>query len=197
MGKYSRFFLLYFKSDGKRVKLNESLSYPGKNRFIEVYDSYYSLLFSTVYSRVNNYHDAEDICQEVFIRFLDNFDKVENPRKWIFGCMRLVVFDHYKTKKKSAVNVDELFDDIGMGYVNGFRDARMTIRQAMDEICSERGDVDSSLFELVAVYNYSFVQASRHLKLNYKQARYRYNVFAGLVLQRLKEKGINNIEDLL
>lgn len=177
--------------------IKEKLTDPGVDRFIEVYDSHYSLMFSTIYSRVNNYHDAEDICQEVFIRLLDNIGSVENPRRWLFGCMRIVVFDYYKAKKRGDVDVDELFDDIGIGYVNGFRDARMIIKQAVDEICGERGDLDSSLFELVAVYNFSFVQASRHLKLNYKQARYRYNVFAGLVLERLKGRGVNNIEDLL
>ena len=179
------------------MKLKDKLSDPGTDRFVENYDSYYSVVFNSIYSKVSNYHDAEDICQEVFIRLYDNFDQVENPRKWLFGCLRLVVFDYYKLKQKKEINVDELFDDIGMGYVNGFRDSRMMIKQVIDDICAEIGDRDASLFELVAVYNYSFVQASKQLNLNYKQARYRYNVFADRVLERLKDKGISNIEDLL
>jgi DNA-directed RNA polymerase specialized sigma24 family protein len=179
------------------VNLKDKLSDPGTDRFVENYDSYYSIVFNSIYSKVNNFHDAEDICQEVFIRFYDRMEEVENPRKWLFGCLRLVVFDYYKMKQKKDIDVDELFEDIGMGYVNGFRDSRMMIKQVIDDICSESGDRDASLFELVAVYNYSFVQASRHLNLNYKQARYRYNVFAERVLGRLKEKGINNIEDML
>lgn len=179
------------------MELKDKLSDAGINRFVENYDSYYSLIFNSIYSKVSNFHDAEDICQEVFIRFYDKLEEVENPRKWLFGCLRLVVFDYYKAKQRKDIDVDELFEDAGMGYVNGFRDSRMMIKQAVDEICSENGDRDASLFELIAVYNYSFVQASRHLNLNYKQARYRYNVFSGRVLEKLKEKGINNIEDLL
>jgi len=179
------------------VKLKDKLSDPGIDRFINHYDSYYSIIFNSIYSKVSNYHDAQDICQEVFIRFYDNMEKVENPRKWLFGCLRLVVFDHYKIKQKNDINTDQLFEDIGMGYVNGFRDSRMMIKQIIDEVCAENGDRDASLFELVAVYNYSFVQAGKHLNLKYKQTRYRYGVFAGKVLDRLKEKGINNIEDLL
>jgi RNA polymerase sigma factor (sigma-70 family) len=179
------------------VKLREKLSDSGTDRFVENYDSYYSIVFNSIYSKVNNYHDAEDICQEVFIRFYDNMEQVENPRKWLFGCLRLVVFDYYKMKQKKDIDVDELFDDIGMGYVNGFRDTRMMIKQVIDDICSEKGDRDASLFELIAVYNYSFVQASKHLNLKYKQARYRYNAFAERVAEKLKEKGINSIEDLL
>lgn len=179
------------------MKLREKLSDPGTDRFVENYDSYYSIVFNSIYSKVSNYHDAEDICQEVFIRFYDNMEQVENPRKWLFGCLRLVVFDYYKMKQKKDIDVDELFEDIGMGYVNGFRDTRMMIKQVIDDICSEVGDRDASLFELVAVYNYSFVQASKHLNLNYKQARYRYNTFAERVTEKLKEKGISSIEDLL
>jgi len=179
------------------VKLKKRITDPGTVRFVENYDSYYSIVFNSIYSKISNYHDAEDICQEVFIRFYDNIEEIENPRKWLFGCLRLVVFDYYKGKQRKDVNVDELFDDITMGYVNGFRDTRMMIKQVVDEICSEKGDRDASLFELIAVYDYSFVQASRHLNLNYKQARYRYNVFAGSVVEKLNEKGIKNIEELL
>lgn len=179
------------------MKLKERLSDPETDRFVENYDSYYSIVFNSIYSKTGNYHDSEDICQEVFTRFYNNLDEVETPRKWLFGCLRLVVFDYYKAKQKKDVDVDELFDDIGMGYVNGFRDSRLLIKGAIDELCSESGDRDASLFELIAVYNYSFVQASKQLNLNYKQARYRYNAFAERILTRLKEKGINNIEDLL
>ncbi len=179
------------------MKLNKELSDPGAERFVESYDSYYSIIFNTVYSRINNYHDAEDICQEVFIRFYDRMNEVVNPRKWLFGCLRIVVLDYYKMKKKKDIDVDELFDDIGMGYVNGFRDTRMMIKHVIDDICNESGDRDASLFELVAVYNYSYAQVSRHLNLNYKQVIYRYNVFAERVFSRLKDLGINSIEDLL
>jgi len=179
------------------VKLKEKLSDPGTDRFVENYDSCYSIIFNSIYSKVNNFHDAEDICQEVFIRYYDNLDEVQNPRKWLFGCLRLVVFDYYKVKQKKDIDVDELFEDIGMGYVNGFRDSRIMIKDVVDDLCNESGDRDASLFELVAVYNYSFVQASKHLNLNYKQARYRYNVFAQKVVEKLRDKGINNIEDLL
>ncbi len=179
------------------MKLKDKLSDSGTDRFVENYDSYYSIVFNSIYSRVSNYHDAEDICQEVFIRLYDNMAEVENPRKWLFGCLKIVVFDYYKLKKKKDVDVDKLFDDIGMGYVNGFRDSRIMIKQVIYDICNESGDRDASLFELVAVYNYSYVQAAKHLNLSYKQTVYRYGVFSERVVEKLKEKGINNIEDLL
>jgi RNA polymerase sigma factor (sigma-70 family) len=179
------------------VNLKQTLSESKTLQFVENYDSYYSIVFSSIYSKVNNYHDSEDICQEVFIRFFNKIEEVDNPRKWLFGCLRIVVFDYYKEKQGKDLNIDELNNDIAMGYVNGFRDARLMIKQAIDEICNESGDRDASLFELVAVYNFSFVQASRHLNLNYKQARYRYKKFSEKVIEKLMEKGVRNIEDLL
>lgn len=179
------------------MNLRQTLSEARTLHFIENYDSFYTIIFSSIYSKVNNYHDAEDICQEVFFRFYNKIDEVENPRKWLFGCLRIVVLDYYKEKKGKELDIDKLSDNISMSYVNGFRDARMMIKQAIDEICDERGDSDASLFELIAVHNFTFVQASKHLNLNYKQARYRYKIFTEKVLEKLMEKGVKNIEDLL
>ena len=179
------------------MKLKDKLSNPRTEQFINNYDSFYSIIFNSIYSKVSNYHDAQDICQEVFIRYYNNLEVIENHRKWLFGCLRLVVFDYYKMKQRKDFDTDVIFEDIGMGYVNGFRDTRVMIKEIIDSLCDEYGDRDASLFELVAVYNYSFVQASRQLNLNYKQARYRYNVFAERVLGKLRDKGIHNIEDLL
>lgn len=179
------------------MNLNRTLSEARTLHFVESYDAYYSLIFSSIYSKVSNYHDAEDICQEVFFRFYDKIDEIESPRKWLFGCLRIVVLDYYKGKKGREVDLDGLSDNIAMSYANGFRDARMMIKQVIDEVCDARGDIDASLFELVAVYNFTFVQASKHLNLNYKQARYRYKVFSEKVIEKLMEKGVRNIEDLL
>ena len=179
------------------MNLRQRLRAPETESFIENYDSYYSLVFSTVYSRVNNFHDAEDICQEVFIRFFDKMGEVESPRKWLFGCLRIVVLDYYKEKRHRDIDIEELFDDMSIGYVNGFRDTRMMLKNVMDEIFEEEGDRDAALFEMVAVYNYTFAEAAKHLGLGYKQARYRYYTLASKLIERLKEKGVERIEDLL
>ena len=149
------------------MKTGQKLSDTGIDQFVEHYDSYYSIVFSAVYSKVNNYHDAEDICQEVFLRFYFKREEIREPRKWIFGCLRIVVLDYYKSRSRSGVSAEELFDDIGMGYVNGFRDARILIHGALEEVFEGDEEGDAQLFELVAVYGYSFTEASRHLGLRY------------------------------
>jgi len=161
------------------------------------YDTYYSLIFSIVLSKVGNYHDAEDICQEVFVIMYRKIDEIEKPRSWLLGCLRNVVYEYYREKRHKDIDVDALFDDISMGYVNGFRDTRITISQILEEIRNEESDEDATLFDLVALYNFSFAQAHLHLNITYKQAVYRYNRISAKVKAKLNNRGIANIEDLL
>jgi RNA polymerase sigma factor (sigma-70 family) len=182
------------------LKVSTSLADPKVENFNRHYNSFYSLIFSIVYSKVNNYHDAEDICQEVFLRFYSKLDEIDNPRKWLLGCLRIVVLDFYKQKNRSDEDIDALFNDISMGYVNGFKEARVIISQIIEEVNNESNEdsgSDASIFNLIAIYKYSIVEASRHLKLNYKQTRYRYNRICEKIMSRLREKGIKELGDLL
>jgi DNA-directed RNA polymerase specialized sigma24 family protein len=174
--------------------------------FNRLYNLFYSLVFSIVHSKVSNFHDAEDICQEVFLRFYRKLEEIDNPRKWLLGCLRIVVLDYYK-QKESNEDIDTLFNDISMGYVNGFRESRVIISQTIEEISNEEekedkeskedSSSDAAIFNLIAIYKYSIVEASRHLKLNYKQTRYRYNRICEKIISRLRCKGIKELGDLL
>jgi len=179
------------------MKLINHLEDPKSIDFAKYFDAYYSLIFSVILSKVNNFHDAEDICQEVFLRFYRKIDEIEHPRTWLHGCLRNVVFDYYKRRNSSDEEIELLFDDMSMGYVNGFRDARITITKVLQELVTEDREGDIAVFELVALHNFTFSQASDHLGISVKQARYRYNRATDRVRQKLKDKGINRIEDLL
>jgi DNA-directed RNA polymerase specialized sigma24 family protein len=101
------------------------------NVFTDAVNNYYPLVFSAVYLKVNNTNDVYDICQEVFIKFFKKFDEIENHRKWLYGVLRLAVFDHYRARDKSA-KIDEIFKDVGLSFVNGFRDARIVINEIIE-----------------------------------------------------------------
>ena len=59
----------------------------GKNRrgFRKAYNNYYAMVFNRLYSKLGNSEDAEDISQEVFIKFFKNFDNIEPDKRfaWI------------------------------------------------------------------------------------------------------------------
>lgn len=182
------------------MEFADSLADPKVDNFTQHYHLFYSLVFSIVYSRINNYHDAEDICQEVFIRFYRKLHEINNPRQWLLGCLRIVILDFYKQRNRSDEDLDSLLSDVDMGYVNGFKETRVLISQIIDEISdqqSEDENLDASIFQLVAVHRYSIAEASRHLRLNYKQTRYRYRRICDKILSRLREKGIRELGELL
>ncbi len=175
---------------------SKKLTDRGSQEFSEQYRKYSSLIFSVVYTKINNFHEAEEICQEVFIRFFKQFDQVKNPRKWLYGTLRIVVIDYYKEKNNSNIDIEAFSNDISLSFENGFRDTRMIIEDALENF-SDKNDTERIVFELVAIYNFTYEQAGKHLNLTYKQVRSRYGKALNNLVDYLKSKGIKNLEDLL
>ena len=156
---------------------------------------YYPLIYSTIFTKINNQDDANDLCQEIFIIMYEKFNEIDNYRKWLYGTMRNVLFRHYEKKKKTAVDIDEVFNDVSLTFVNGMRDIRLTIEDVLTEI--EMTDEQNLLFEYIAVNNYSYNKTGEILGRTKRQVEYAYQGLVRRILEQLKEKGIENIEDLL
>ena len=167
-----------------------------KNRYTDAVNKYYPLIYSAVYTKVNNVDDAYDICQEVFVKFFEKFEEVENPRKWLYGALRLSVFDYYRSQNK-ATNIDEVFNDIGLTFVNGFRDARIIISEVIENIDTFDKEEDKLLFDMIAINNFSYSQVGKQLGLTKRQVQYKYGRIVQQILDQLNKRGIKNIEDLL
>lgn len=165
--------------------------------FAEAYNNYYPIVFSAVYTRVGNYDDAEDICQEVFLKLHKKIESVENIRKWLLGALRLEVLSFYKKKKPDAVDPDILFQDMSLTFVNGFRDIRIIIDETIDDMDNFKDSTDKALFDLVAIYNFTYEEAGAQLGFSKRQVRYKYGKIVERLLDSLNKKGIKNLEDLL
>jgi len=169
-----------------------------KNReFAEDYNTFYPIVFSAVYSKIGNIDDSEDICQELFIKFYGKIDEIENKRKWLNGALRIEVLAFYRKKKPDAVDIDNIFPDISLSFVNGFRDIRIIINEALENMDNYRDESEVVLFELVAVRNFTYGEAGKQLGLNARQVRYRYELIVKRLLDYLARKGIASLEDLL
>lgn len=172
------------------------LSDKKNEKFTESYNNYFPLIYSIVYMKVNDSDSAEDICQEVFMRLYNKMDEVEDHRKWLYGAIRLVILEHFR-KKKDHVDIDEIFDDKNLAYVNGFRDTRIMIQQALEDMGNFENEDEQILFHLIAVNSYSYKEAGEQIGMTERQARYRYNLTVERIEKYFNKKGISNIEDLL
>lgn len=169
-----------------------------KNRdFAETYSDLYPVVFSAVYGKVRSREDAEDISQELFIKLYDKLGEVENRRKWLYGALKLEVMAYYRKKKPGAVDIDEVFDDVALTFVNGFRDTRIMIGDALEDLDNFSDRTDQALFDLVAVRSFSYEEAGAQLGLSKRQVRYRYGLIVDRLVDYFKKKGINSLEELL
>ncbi len=168
-----------------------------KKDYPEVYADYYPLVFSAVYSKVGNREETLDICQEIFLRLYVKFEEATDYRRWLFSAMRYVVLEHFKKKRGREVNIDDVFNDISLTFVNGFRDARIIIADALENTANYGEEKDRVIFDLIAVNNFTYAEAAAHLGMTRRQAEYRYNLIVARILKYLKDRGIENIEDLL
>ncbi len=169
-----------------------------KNReFAESYKDYYPIVFSAIYTKTGNIDDTEDLCQEIFSRFYEKLEKIENKRKWINGAIRLELLAYYRDKKRKEVDIDEFFQDVTMTYVNGFRDARIIIKDALDnleEVCEEHERI---LFDLIAIRNFTYEDAGTQVGFSKRQVRYIYNQTTKKITDYLYSKGLKSLDELL
>jgi RNA polymerase sigma factor (sigma-70 family) len=170
------------------------MSHNKKDKFTELFDEYYHVVFNAIYPKIGNTHDTEDICQEVFIALFNNLDNIDSVKKWLFGTLRNIVYKFYRNRKQ-VINIDDMFQDISLTFVNGFRDARLLITAAIeDEINNVE---DRQIIEMIAYHNYSYAHVAKITGHTKRIIQYRYTQLVKKILENLNRRGIKNIEDLL
>ncbi|MCP4135849.1 MAG: sigma-70 family RNA polymerase sigma factor [bacterium] len=166
-------------------------------KFTEIYDKLFPLVYSIINKQVNNTEETRDLCQEIFTRLYEKFDEAENPRKWVLGTTRNVVFDFFKKKENKHVGIDYIMDDINLSFVNGMRDTRIMIEEALEDMGNFEEENDREIFELIAINNLTHKEVAKFLGINKWVVRYRYEQIQKKLTEYFKKKGIKSLEDLL
>jgi RNA polymerase sigma factor (sigma-70 family) len=167
---------------------------PRKNdRYMELYYQYYPLIFNMVYSKIHNEADAGDICQEIFLILYNRLGEVLNPRAWLIGVMKNVLLEYYRKIKDPHIDIDTLFD--GPVYINGFRDARLLITEAIEK--AELTEHERLILDYVALADYSYSNVGRILGMTKRQVGYSYQAVVKKISDYLKGRGIQDMRDML
>lgn len=166
--------------------------------FTSIYSDFYPVVYNSIYAKLRDDDAAGDLAQEVFTRLLQKIDEVDNPRAWLFGTMKLVLFEYYRRKSgNNDLDIDSVFDDVNMRYVNGFRDTRIIIQEALAASENFSDEYERIIFDLIALNNYTYREAAEQTSLSERQVRYRYIAASKRITEYLKKKGISRLEDLL
>lgn len=165
--------------------------------FTEVYSDYYPIVYCTVYSKIRNPDDTHDICQEVFIRFYEKFNEVQTPRKWLLGTLRYVILEHLRKKGGTDTDIESVYNDVSLTFVNGFRDSRIIIEEALEDMDIFGNEKNKLLFDMIALYNFTYRETARQLGITERQVRYQYSIVMRRLIEHFKTKGIADLEDIL
>lgn len=166
-------------------------------KFTNIYNDFYSVVYNGIYTKILDKDLSDDLAQEVFTRFYEKFDEVENPRAWLLGTLRYVLLEHYRKNSVEKVDIDEIFYDTNIQYVNGFRDTRIILQEALNSSDNYKDDTDRIIYELIAVNNYTREEVARLLGLTRRQVSYKYKSVVERIVDYLKKKGVANLEELL
>ena len=109
--------------------------------------------------------------------------------------MRNVVYRYYEKKSKTPVDIDTVFGDISLTYVNGFKDTRLIIEEAMENV--ELNEEELLIIDYIAFNNYSYTKTGEAMGLSKRQIGYKYLHAVKKIISYLESKGIKDIEDLL
>lgn len=78
----------------------------------KIYEDYHLKVLRYIQSKVNDYHLAEDLCSDVFVKVyekLDTFDETKaSISTWIFTITRNLLIDYYRTRKITVEIPDSL-----------------------------------------------------------------------------------------
>jgi RNA polymerase sigma factor (sigma-70 family) len=165
--------------------------------FIDSYNEYYSVVFSVAYSKIGDVDTAKDLTQEVFTRFFLKISGIENHRRWLLSALKFVILEHFKKNNTADVNIAGLDEDINASFVNGFRDSRIIIGEALENMSNFGDEKGKIVFDLVTVYNYTYKEVGTQLGMTERQVRYQYTRTVKNLVDYFKAKGIKGLEDLL
>lgn len=81
----------------------------------EIYQDYYNKVLGYLNGQVNNYHIAEDLCSDVFLKVYEKIDTFDDSKAslstWIFTITRNRLTDYYRTRHVAGEIPETLAND--------------------------------------------------------------------------------------
>ncbi|MEG0379342.1 MAG: RNA polymerase sigma factor, partial [Eubacterium sp.] len=120
--------------------------------FGALYTYSYSRVYQTALIILRNKEDAEDVCQDIFIRVMENLSTLRIPEQYNFWLHRITVNQCLNFKRKRIPETDDLYDAEFMP------DSSIDVDPFIKTLSNERQRIlIKSLFSMSEVHRISFI----------------------------------------
>ena len=139
----------------------------------KIYEEYYQKVFSYIHSRIINYHDAEDLCEDVFtkvIKRIDSFDEEKSSLStWIYNITKNTLIDHYRVNHEEL----ELLDNFE--YVKEEKPVSASEVVDLGNALQHLPDQEKDIIVLRYYQGYTLKEIAEKMHLSYGVVKLRHN----------------------
>ena len=76
----------------------------------ELYTDYYQKVFSYIYSRIQDYYEAQDLSEDVFVKIVNKIESFDESKSsistWIFNITKNTLIDYYRKRHDGYELID-------------------------------------------------------------------------------------------
>lgn len=142
-----------------------------EKKFTEVFHEYNEFVRKMVLSRTGDWNLAEEICQQVFLNYFENIDRVKEDiiQPWLLRCAKNLISDYYRKQKvRSHIQNSEQFSNTEVVRQDNTEKVvkNMVDNQLMNEIMDELYEYRREwyqIIEAVCIFEMSQEEAAKHL----------------------------------
>ncbi|MBQ7670297.1 MAG: sigma-70 family RNA polymerase sigma factor [Clostridia bacterium] len=139
-----------------------------------LYKDYRDKVFGYIRSRVNSREDAEDLCEDVFLKAYRSADEYDGERAslgtWIYSITRNTVIDYYRRSRPAEELPEDLSDDDSPE--DGVLGSEM-----LEELASALESLPTELTDIIVLHYYdriSLTDIAAKLGISYGAVKLRH-----------------------
>ena len=186
----------------------------------EARQCYGNLLNYTKFNLTSNYHNAEDLVSETYLRFFNSYDKGRSNYKEgtnILGYLKLIVKNLYIDrirKEKRSPNVISLQKKTDYGEIVNFDEYKsqkleqdeeslkdpfalnLDIKKILEKMDNLLSQEDKAIFFLIFIEGYKYNEVAKKLKISQGTIGSRLNRNLKKIRQELDKKNVVKIKEI-
>lgn len=161
--------------------------------FHEVFEAEESPLLRFACSLVGQRQTAEDLVQDAFLKLHQHWAEVEQPRAWLFRCVRNLALNHIRDHRRETEldpDQDPASDSAGPEHLLG----RMEAIGSLQLLVAEMEPADRELIALKYGENLKYQQISQRTGLSVGNVGYKLHHLLKGMADSLRSLGIESAE---